>query len=210
MIRECKKHGLTEYRQYKNGKKSNPVYRCLKCNVEAVKKRRNNLKEKAVAYKGGKCQNPDCGYMKYIGALEFHHPDKNKEFGIASKGYTRSWEIVKRELDKCIMLCSNCHKEAEAGLLDVSKINNKTHVNILKNLNYCIDCGTEIKFGLIRCKICHIASKRKVVRPSLEQLKEEINKIGYCATGRKYNVSSTSIRKWVIFYEKHNILTTLN
>ena len=118
MIKECKKHGLTEYRQYKNGKKSNPVYRCLKCNVEAVKKRRHELKEKAVAYKGGKCVK--CGYNKCIGALEFHHPDKNKEFGIGAKGYTQSWEKVKKELDKCMLVCSNCHKEIEEDLLNAS------------------------------------------------------------------------------------------
>ena len=196
MIKECKKHGLTEF---------NAKSRCKKCAVEAVQKRRNDLKEKAVAYKGGKCENPDCGYNKYLGALEFHHTDKNKEFGIASKGYTRSWEIVKRELDKCIMLCSNCHKEAEAGLLDVSKIDNKLHINIPEKINYCIVCGTEIKFGLIRCKNCHTASKRKVVRPSFEKLKKEINEFGYCAIGRKYGVSSTSIRRWLKHYEKHNI-----
>lgn len=205
MIKECKKHGLTEFGARKNG-----IFRCKKCIIEYVQKRRIKIKELAVAYKGGKCENPDCGYKKYVGALEFHHIDKNKEFGIASKGYTRSWEKVKKELDKCVMLCSNCHKEAEAGLLDISKLDNKIHIENHIKINYCIDCGTKIKFGLIRCKNCHIASKRKVIRPSFEQLKEEINKFGYCAIGRKYNVSSTSIRKWVIFYEKHNILTTLN
>lgn len=99
----CKKHGLTEYTTGKNS-------RCRKCSTEAVQKRRDKLKELAVEYKGGKCEK--CGYNKYIGALEFHHLNPNeKDFGIASKGYTNSWERVKKELDKCILLCANCHRE---------------------------------------------------------------------------------------------------
>ena len=68
----------------------------------------------AVAYKGGVCQC--CKYNKYIGALEFHHinPDE-KDFGISVKGYTRSWENNKKELDKCVLVCSNCHREIHAG-----------------------------------------------------------------------------------------------
>lgn len=69
----------------------------------------------AVAYKGGVCQC--CKYNKYIGALEFHHinPDE-KDFGISVKGYTISWENNKKELDKCVLVCSNCHREIHAGL----------------------------------------------------------------------------------------------
>ena len=64
----------------------------------------------AVEYKGGCCEK--CGYKKYIGALEFHHLDPNeKDFGIADKGFIRSWDKIKKELDKCILVCSNCHKE---------------------------------------------------------------------------------------------------
>lgn len=81
-----------------------------KRNVISVDKRRKKLKILAIEYKGGKCEK--CGYDKCKAALEFHHLDPNeKDFGIASKGYTRSWEAVKKELDKCIMVCANCHRE---------------------------------------------------------------------------------------------------
>jgi hypothetical protein len=50
-------------------------------------------------------------------ALEFHHLDgSRKDFGISSKGYTRSWSKIRDELDKCILLCANCHREIHAGL----------------------------------------------------------------------------------------------
>jgi hypothetical protein len=114
MEKLCKTHGLTEFTLTRNGKR-NPYYKCKKCTVDAVKKRRYSIKKMAVEYKGGKCEK--CGYNKYIGALEFHHVDGEKDFGIGAKGYTRSWTKVKEELDKCTMLCSNCHKEAHANIL---------------------------------------------------------------------------------------------
>ena len=71
----------------------------------------------AVEYKGGMCSV--CGYKKYIGALEFHHTDQGeKDFGLSERGLTQSWEKIKKELDKCILVCSNCHKEVHSKLLD--------------------------------------------------------------------------------------------
>ena len=79
----------------------------------AVVKRRRAIRLKAIEHKGGKCQV--CSYDKCLGALEFHHKDSNhKDFGISAKGYARSWEKVKSELDKCILVCANCHREIHA------------------------------------------------------------------------------------------------
>lgn len=106
MNKICKKHGLTPF--------SDSVKpRCRKCAVESVVKIRQKLKAKAVEYKGGKCAR--CGYDKYQGALEFHHLDpKEKDFGFGNS--TVSWLKMKEELDKCILVCSNCHREIH-GLL---------------------------------------------------------------------------------------------
>lgn len=113
MEKECKHHGLTEHSVRKSG-----GFRCKKCQVDAVTKRRRKVKEMAVEYKGGCCE--ECGYDRCIDSLEFHHLDPNeKDFGIGSKGYTRSWEKVKKELDKCIMVCANCHREIHAGLIEI-------------------------------------------------------------------------------------------
>lgn len=86
---------------------------------KAVTKRRRKLKVMAVDYKGGKCQM--CGYNKYSGALDFHHLDPNeKDFGLSVRGLTRSWERIKEEIDKCILVCANCHREIHAGILQPS------------------------------------------------------------------------------------------
>lgn len=104
--RVCNKHGLTDF-VLRNSEKR---WRCKKCGSEAVIKRRQVLKKKAVEYKGGKCEI--CGYNTCIDALEFHHLNpEEKDFGIGGDGSTKSFEKIKKELDKCIMLCANCHRE---------------------------------------------------------------------------------------------------
>jgi len=81
--------------------------------IAAVRKRRKKVRQMSIEYKGGVCER--CGYNRCTEALEFHHNDNSgKDFGISSKGYTRSWARVKEELDKCILLCANCHREIHA------------------------------------------------------------------------------------------------
>jgi hypothetical protein len=85
-------------------------------NIEAVARRRKRLKDMAVQLKGGRCQF--CGYHRYAGALEFHHlTEGNKEFGLSTRGLTRSWEKIKAEVKKCILVCANCHREIHGGLV---------------------------------------------------------------------------------------------
>lgn len=109
IIKICSKHGETEFRMEGQGTK-HERYRCKKCGSEAVQKRRRKVKKLLVEYKGGCCEK--CGYNKCVDALEFHHIDPTqKDFGIGSKGHCRSLESMKKEVDKCIMVCANCHRE---------------------------------------------------------------------------------------------------
>ena len=115
MIKKCKHHGETEFALEKRGS-----YRCKKCRSESVTKRRKKTLNMSFDYKGGKCVI--CGYDKCTEALDFHHLDpKLKEFGISTEGKTRSWEKIKKELDKCVLLCSNCHREVHAGITNIGK-----------------------------------------------------------------------------------------
>lgn len=77
---------------------------------KAVADRRRKLRLQAIEYGGGSCQK--CGYKKSLRALSFHHKNPaEKDFGLSARGLTRSWEKIKIELDKCILVCANCHME---------------------------------------------------------------------------------------------------
>ncbi len=83
--------------------------------IAAVNKRRKKIRQMAIDYKGGSCEK--CGYKHCIEALEFHHSNSSgKDFSISEKGYTRSWSKVREELDKCVLLCANCHREVHARI----------------------------------------------------------------------------------------------
>lgn len=77
------------------------------CNSCYTKIRRVRNKLKAIKFLGGECEK--CGYNKHPSALEFHHTgEKNITIGAV---VNKSWEnIVKPELERCKLLCSNCHR----------------------------------------------------------------------------------------------------
>lgn len=105
ITKNCKYHGETTFILEGRG-----YYRCKKCRSQRVTEARRRRKEKAIEYKGGSCEK--CGYNKCVAALEFHHLDPTqKDFSFSAKGIARSWDKQRVELDKCILVCSNCHAE---------------------------------------------------------------------------------------------------
>ena len=116
MEKRCKTHCLTEFKPI--GKGEHQRFRCAKCNVERVTKRRRKLKLEIIEHFGGKCCV--CGYDKYPGALAFHHLDPTKkDFSIGAKGNTKSLENQLKEAEKCILVCHNCHSEIHAGVITI-------------------------------------------------------------------------------------------
>jgi len=96
---------------YSKSKGHTTVY----CNSCKVSSRRDKIKKKAIEYKGGSCIF--CGYTTCQSALVFHHINpEEKEFGIGSN-YNKSWAKIQKELDKCSLLCQNCHAELHEGLI---------------------------------------------------------------------------------------------
>src|SRR4051812_16970635 len=109
----CARHGETDFWLEGRG-----IYRCLKCRSEAVSRRRRRVKEILVQEAGGHCTL--CGYGRWIGALHFHHRDsQSKAFGLSDRGWTRSLAAARAEAEKCVLLCSNCHAEVEAGMVSL-------------------------------------------------------------------------------------------
>jgi hypothetical protein len=83
-------------------------------NERAARKRHTTkLKRVMVDLAGGHCQR--CGYQEFLSALEFHHVDpETKQATPAFAIRSGNFEIAYEELDKCVLLCRNCHMALEA------------------------------------------------------------------------------------------------
>jgi hypothetical protein len=86
-----------------------------KTSSESVILWRKRTKLKLIEYKGGKCEI--CGYSNCSRALEFHHINPNeKDFTISGKSL--SFDKLKNEVDKCLLVCANCHCEIHDNLIN--------------------------------------------------------------------------------------------
>ena len=84
--------------------------------LQQVVDRQNHLKTACVGYKGGSCCV--CGFHIYMGALEFHHLDPTKkDFQISKISWGGLSAMLMQELDKCALLCANCHRMVHAGFI---------------------------------------------------------------------------------------------
>lgn len=118
---------INEFDEFENKPEKNYGYypHCRQCyrdwyleNRDSIHSKNNNrniaLKARFVELAGGECQR--CGYDTFVAALEFHHvypEDKqhSPSLVITSGDFEKTW----LELDKCCLLCANCHAAYEAG-----------------------------------------------------------------------------------------------
>ncbi len=82
---------------------------CKDCQNRYAMDRWIERKQESIRYKGGKCSK--CGYDKNYSALVFHHRDPEKKDFDWNKLRLRSQKVITNELDKCDLLCRNCHAE---------------------------------------------------------------------------------------------------
>lgn len=102
---ECRTCPTTgEENFYKNAR-----YQCKSCwNKRTGQAQKDRVKEIKIEY-GGKCSK--CGYDRYLGALDFHHLDPTQKEFTFSKNRSMNIDALRKELDKCILVCRNCHAE---------------------------------------------------------------------------------------------------
>lgn len=88
---------------------------CKTCFKNRMLERTKIVWDKTKEIIGDSCKN--CGYNRCSAALEFHHLDPDKKDFQISKSRSRNFEKIKTEIEKCILLCANCHREVHSGIL---------------------------------------------------------------------------------------------
>lgn len=186
---------------------------------EYVTNSNHRKKQRLVRCFHGKCGI--CGYNKCMQALQFHHLDPNEKQFTISKYSNYSFERTSQEVRKCILLCSNCHKEYHSGLIDESMIQNATkfdediYLEVIQQLQdiktrkivWCKKCGKEISPRATTgyCADCYKKygqmSTYKKANLTREDLKQMIRVLPFTQIGNKFNVTDNAIRKWCDAYK---------
>ena len=82
---------------------------CKSCMSVVTKEKRDLVKKQAVEHLGNKCV--DCGLKtEHYEVYDFHHLDPSKKEIAFGASRSRSFSSIKSELDKCVLLCANCHR----------------------------------------------------------------------------------------------------
>lgn len=180
--------------------------KCGSCSINA---RRKDVKKRMVEYKGGKCSA--CGYNKCFGALTFHHLDSSEKELRLGDAHCRKWEVIVKELDKCILLCSNCHAElhyAEAEERhDARKTaatarfgSNPTPVPVKRQAVVVVcTCGKEFPethSGHKYCSAeCAHAARRKIKRFTKAEMLQLVWEMPTAKIAKQYGVADHTIAK---------------
>lgn len=200
--RECTKHGITDFYSVKN--RNNQYWKCKKCNVLGVLTARRKLKIDLVNHFGGACQC--CGYNKCIASLDFHHLNPNeKEFGIGESGAIRSLAQLIEEAKKCLLVCSNCHREIHYNLTYGIEMELPEPMVVAaltpKSPPACVKCSKAIRPSKSKiCWDCYKASnvrKKKIIWPSKEQFLELLANFPVVHIAKQLGVSDVAVHKTI-------------
>jgi hypothetical protein len=127
-MKKCSKCGdekeLSKFYKQANGKPSGYCKICTKFHKkEHYQSNKSSYKEASLKWRKWlidlkstlKCEK--CGYNKSPAALDFHHINPHtKSFSINNRGCSgKSKEEIKIEINKCVVWCSNCHREYHAN-----------------------------------------------------------------------------------------------
>jgi DNA-binding transcriptional MerR regulator len=138
---------VNSYKKHKNGTRSNF---CKKCQSIVTRVKRAETKKKCIDYKGGKCKN--CGYIGFHEAFEFHHMDEGEKEKEVAKMLNCNWEKIVKELEKCDLLCSNCHRKEHCKLDRKNQLSREFQLNTISNFYTNIYTGQNTSKE--SCKFC--------------------------------------------------------
>lgn len=187
---------------YKTKSKPRIHEKCKECVKVNASIRNAIYKELCVKYKGGKCEI--CGYDKYIGALDFHHRDPSlKKFNIALKSklqYLNS-EITE-ELDKCQILCANCHRETH-NVHDIEQSKNTfaeyqkqkhERSNLRRHKKITCSCGNIKNKNSKQCLKC---KNKKALERNIDEVISKVKETNWTQAGKFFGVSGAALRQFL-------------
>lgn len=173
-------------------------------NSEKVQKWRSKVKEKAIKFLGGKCCK--CGYDKCFDALDFHHMNSDNKTDTISNMLKnpRKINLIIEEVKKCVLLCSNCHRELHCNLWKITDIkipNFDETVNFYslprKKEFKCKTCG-KLTYNTNYCsRQCTGKFRNKINWPEIKKLKIMLSENSINESARILGVDSISIKKHI-------------
>ena len=166
---------------------------------------RKNIKKVAVDMLGNKCFY--CGESYPLCVYDFHHVQKkvveiSRIMSTLNRMTLNSFINLIDEMKKCVLLCSNCHRQVESGLIEINE-SPVYDLSILKRTfcNDCPICGNIKLVNYVTCSVkCSHMNLRRVKWPLKEELKELIEHNTYTSIGLLFGVSDSTVKKWAKNY----------
>lgn len=164
---------------------------CPKKQSARVAEHRRRVKRKALAYSGSICLH--CNYNKYDGSLIFHHLDPMQKDITISSGNSRSYNNIKAEIDKCILLCHNCHSEYHGGIWQITdEVEKQTKIRA----SY-IDQPLWMYADNPNDRIIRLSHKTQIINaPSKDELLTMLTTASIREIAKRYECSAHVIWRW--------------
>ena len=159
----CKE--IKEISNFYKSKNSIQTY-CKICSCKYHQNRVKDVKIKMIEYKGGECEKCNLKLKNsHYAVFDFHHTnslDKPLNF---NRIKFQKWEKIKYEIDKCKLLCANCHRMEHAILNGWGNSERIVDIRNDKLVKYC-KCGLQISILSKNCQKCYkeyLNEKKKIV-----------------------------------------------
>lgn len=101
--RPCDNEHARQYYQKNKEKMKKQIYAARRIRVENTKEKIRKLKESTPC--------ADCGVKYPYYVMDFDHLGNDKEYNIAEMTEWASLELIEKEISKCEIVCSNCHRK---------------------------------------------------------------------------------------------------
>lgn len=165
---------------------------------ERVKRWRKLTKRKLIEAFGGKCSC--CSYFRCVEAFEFHHLDSKQKDAHSGQmtANPRAWTKIVAELKKCILVCSNCHKEIHAGVREQPKDPQRLDESLIKSKTLKEQKQLIIANELAK-RLSQFKQKDRYEGADLLSLYQE--KKNYEAIGEMFGVTGAAIKRRIKYLQ---------